>query len=212
MSSIESALARAQVYGAAAAAFGYPSDDTAMQGIADAASQSRLAAEFLGFAPETVLALDAFSSEAEKTNATELKKDYDRLFIGRGTARLDESEYDEHIFNRYQRMADIAGFYKAFGFEAAEASPERPDFVGSEFEFMNLLSLKEAYAVEQDWPEQTKVCRDAQAKFFTEHLEWWVPPMSDKLAAATECPYYLALASMLKALISEQRMQCLQPA
>lgn len=212
MSGVESVLARAKVYGAAAAAFSYPSDADAVKAIRDAVVQAIEAANFLGLGPETVAAIAEFQKAASNTTVDELRRDYDRLFIGRGKARLDETEYDEHIFNRYQRMADIAGFYRAFGFESAEASPERPDFVGSELEFMNILALKEAYAIEQDWGEKADVCRDAQAKFFAEHLEWWVPPMCQKLTAATDSDYYRALTVFLEALIAEDRMKCLQPA
>jgi DMSO reductase family type II enzyme chaperone len=86
-----------------------------------------------------------------------------------------ESEYNQtHIFEKSQSLADIAGFYKAFGLNLAPDLNDRLDHISVELEFMQFLCLKEAYAVaEHHDQEKLALCRDAQLKFLDEHLGCW---------------------------------------
>jgi putative dimethyl sulfoxide reductase chaperone len=86
-----------------------------------------------------------------------------------------ETEYGlPHEYRQSQEMADIAGFYRAFGFNLGGQVRERPDHIAVELEFMQLLTLKEAHALETGSPEQVEICQDAQAKFLGDHLARWV--------------------------------------
>ena len=60
-----------------------------------------------------------------------------------------ETEYhpSSEPFFRSQEMADVAGFYRAFGLETAQAARERPDYLGLELEFMAFLLLKKRLAL-----------------------------------------------------------------
>ena len=78
---------------------------------------------------------------------------------------------------RSQTMGDIGGFYKAFGLEPSRDEPERPDHISLELEFMAWLIEKEWFAKLEknlDYDEKAEICRDAQRKFFENHLAWWV--------------------------------------
>ncbi|NUM44452.1 MAG: molecular chaperone TorD family protein [Anaerolineales bacterium] len=85
-----------------------------------------------------------------------------------------ETEYGlPHEYRQSQEMADLAGFYQAFGFRTEGKIRERPDHVAVELEFMSLLSVKEAYAREQQNENHTAICQEAQTKFLTDHLGNW---------------------------------------
>ncbi len=75
-----------------------------------------------------------------------------------------------HEFAKAQIMADIMGFYRAFG---VEPSTDRADHIGAELEFMHLLTLKEAHALKAGQSDKAQLCRDAQQKFLREHLLTW---------------------------------------
>jgi putative dimethyl sulfoxide reductase chaperone len=87
-----------------------------------------------------------------------------------------------HEYRQSQEMADIAGFYHAFGFQIGGLKRERPDHLAVEFEFMYALALKEAYARANDLPDFLEVVMAAQGKFLQDHLGKWVGLFSQVLA------------------------------
>ncbi len=91
-----------------------------------------------------------------------------------------ETEYCPQTFSIYRshHLADIAGFYRAFGLEPSPKMPERPDHIALELEFMAWLITKEYHARNSNRPdaeERVQICRDTQKKFFEDHIAWWVP-------------------------------------
>lgn len=90
-----------------------------------------------------------------------------------------------HEFRQSQELADIAGFYRAFGFQTGAAVRERPDYLATELEFMYLLALKEAYAAQNSLPEQAEICADAQHNFLQDHLARWIGPFCRSLEQST---------------------------
>lgn len=99
------------------------------------------------------------------------------------------------------QLADIAGFYRAFGMQVAEGSGERADHIGSELEFMAVLCAKEALARWRGRREQAGVCRDARRAFLVEHLGRWGGQFARRIAEHTRLPCYAALADLLVALL-----------
>jgi len=91
-----------------------------------------------------------------------------------------ETEYCEwkDATHRAQEMADIAGFYNAFGVRPARALPERVDHASLEIELIALLLEKElrACAAKDDQAsEHIDVCRTARQAFLRDHVAWWMP-------------------------------------
>lgn len=96
-----------------------------------------------------------------------------------------EAEYcpSKDANQRAARMADVAGFYHAFGFALTREFPERPDHVALEVEFIALLHEKFLLAQHDD---QRKCCEDARDHFFTDHILRWVPSFAQRLAARSQ--------------------------
>ncbi len=106
-----------------------------------------------------------------------------------------------HEFRQSQEMADIAGFYRAFGFNIGGKVRERPDHISAELEFMHVLALKEAYAAEKGVAEHVEICVEAQRKFLQEHLGQWIGLFAESLARSAEEAPYLSLARFAAAFV-----------
>ncbi|MCH7745205.1 MAG: molecular chaperone TorD family protein [Chloroflexi bacterium] len=211
MQELNRIVARASIYGVSALAFAYPEDEVT-EDIREGVTTLMESLEAAGVDREAIEKGNAFLRLWASTESSIIKQDYSDLFIGKQQFRLDESDYDKTIFYRHQRIADVSGFYRAFGFERSTESFERQDFVGMELEFMQVLLLKLAYAMENGWDDHAEMCRDAEAKFFKEHLEWWIPDMCERLRGASPCEFYKSLSSFLESFIKSEASRYLQPA
>ncbi len=155
--------------------------------------------------------------EALREPRQKLVKDHTRVFglVVSKECPPYEVQYCPQTFSVYrsQRMADIAGFYRAFGVAAGRDVPERVDHIACELEFLAWLVAKERYARSHEgekWTERAEICRDAQCGFLTEHLAWWVPAFAQALHDRTRAleslpPLPAALAPALAALIPAER-------
>ncbi len=103
-----------------------------------------------------------------------------------------------NIFQQSQVMADVAGFYRAFGFVLSDENPERIDHVTVELEFMRALAYKEAYARVYDGRGKVDICRQAERRFWKEHLGYWLPAFATRLGAKAESGVYFELALLLE--------------
>ncbi len=112
-----------------------------------------------------------------------------------------ETEYGQsHVFQKTNELADIAGFYRAFGLEPAADLHDRPDALRVELEFMEFLCFKEAYGIAQGHAAaRVEVGREAQAKFLREHLGRWVFCFTQRLAVKAAGCLYEHLARLLEA-------------
>mgnify|MGYP001235878547 CR=1 FL=1 len=142
---------------------------------------------------------------AEGDDIGSLAREHTRIFsltVAGGIAPYELEYGDPGAFSKTQRMADIAGFYKAFGMELAAL--ERVDYIGAELELMYWLTCKEERGRELGKDEQVRVCRDASIKFMNDHLGCWAPFFSKQLAGAARHPFYSALAGALGGFIDTE--------
>src|SRR5262249_21120349 len=95
-----------------------------------------------------------------------------------------ETEYvpSKFTFQRSNMLADVAGFYRAFGLQSSSSSPDRPDHVALHCEFLAQLLQLQLHC-RSGWLEgtsrleetQDKICQDALHRFLEEHFVWWTP-------------------------------------
>ena len=129
--------------------------------------------------PDVSQALATASQRAAATGPDELRAAYGALFGHglRGAVPPYECEYgSDEIFKLSGDLADLGGFYSAFGIEIDPLAHERADHICAELEFMLLLCAKEASAQEEEGAaglEHLAVVRDAQRKFLRDHLGRW---------------------------------------
>jgi TorA maturation chaperone TorD len=140
----------------------------------------------------------------------ELLASYARLFEAHGGLLVSPYETDhrkdtpQHALAQTYELADIAGFYKAFGLIIAESFPERADHIAVELEFMHLLAAQEAHAIEHGDVEQRQRSLHAQMLFFRDHLGRWIESFARKVCES-EISVYAQLAALLMAWASLEK-------
>jgi TorA maturation chaperone TorD len=168
----------------------------------------------LGFGELPPEALDVRELVAAATDPTAIGSDYLRVF-GLVTCRECppyETEYQpiEDTFFRSQQMADIAGFYRAFGLQLGAKARERPDHVALELEFLALLLMRKHHALNSaaektDGSALADICQQARASFVRDHFAWWVPSFSLALRKKAESGFFEAAGRVLAALSAIER-------
>ncbi len=196
--SIERAYARSRAYLFFARALVHPGQAPWLPELAESAEAvgAWLAAAGLEVASARLEALRRSFLDGEERG--KLREECARLFgnlRGAGCSPYETEFSNAHVFQRAQQMADIAGFYRAFGLEAS-AEGERTDHIAAELEFMHFLACKELYAAEND-PAQVEVCREAQRKFLADHLGRWTGIFAQLVARTTSEEFYAELTRLL---------------
>lgn len=200
----QAALGRAMIYDFLAQALAYPDEDR----IADLRDMASIVLHAGGWVP--LLRLAAMAREVPA----------DILQIEFITAQTLNTSPDCPLFEtayfgadpqqQTQRMADISGFYKAFGVEIGSGEM-RPDDLTVELEFMAFLCRKEAYASDHLGAPRMAQARKAQRMFFENHLGRWAGVAGAKLNELSgEGRFYgaagAALASWIDAEVESLRV------
>lgn len=124
---------------------------------------------------------------------------------------LYETEFGrERAMFKAKELADIAGFYRAFGFELNPdgGGQEMVDHVSVELEFYSLLLMKLQYLSEKQNQNGVEIVFDAAKKFMQDHLGRFVSAILER-DGVQKSSFYKMVFSWLAELI-EQESQRLQ--
>lgn len=199
---LSEAQARSAAYAISAWALRYPDEDFASFLCEDDVwSQCRSPFALGGLAEPSEKA----RSRAAARDIKELRSTYERLFghVVRGTCPPYELEYGRsEIIQRAAELADVSGFYSAFGLETNCNASERPDHAAVECEFMSVMAAKEAYALQSSDAEGCETIRGAQKTFLEDHLGRWLPALAKRIADEDPDGFYGAVGHFIGALIA----------
>jgi TorA maturation chaperone TorD len=145
-------------------------------------------------------------------SAAELNDLYEDNFglLGGSKCPPYETEYvpSKFTFQRSNMLADVAGFYRAFGLETSSSNRDRQDHIALEFEFVAQVLYLQCQAIQaatQEAAAQAEVCEQAVHRFLQEHVVWWAPAFAKLLAHQDPGRFYEAVAHFLAALIAAER-------
>ncbi len=134
-----------------------------------------------------------------------------RLFghTTRGLVCACETEYGpDNGFHQPQQLADITGYYLAFGLQPVLATDVRADHIACECEFMDFLSRKEAHLLDRlesaDVSETLEVTRMAERSFLRDHLGRFGRAFAARVAAEDGDGYFGALGRLLLAFVDAE--------
>ncbi|MFT4947604.1 MAG: DMSO reductase family type II enzyme chaperone [Natronomonas sp.] len=107
------------------------------------------------------------------------------------------------LVTNVRRLADINGFYEAFGLSVAEDKNDRGDHICFQLEFLSHLCLREARLREAGDDRGVRVVGDAQRQFIEDHVGRWFWRFTDEVGVSGE-GFYAALADTLAALVESE--------
>jgi TorA maturation chaperone TorD len=206
-SSADAALARAVVYRTLSIGFQPPTDARLVQiGARDRFPVVTAALEYL----ECAAAAPPASPSLADTAA--LSASFWRLFghTTRGLICACETEYGpDNGFHQPQQLADIAGYYLAFGLRPVLASDARADHIACECEFMDFLSRKQAHLADRlhwgaDVSETLEVTALAERAFLRDHLGRFGRAFAARVAAEDGDGYFGWLGRLLLAFVDAE--------
>lgn len=209
VSEIDLALCRASLYSALALGFRAPTEETLTR-LTSQEGKSALAdaAAVLDIheGPGLVAAVRELPGRGSRS-VGELSASFRRLFghTARGPVPPYETEYgQEALFQQPQELADLTGFYRAFGLSLRTGEHERADHVSCECEFLSFLALKEAYALEQQDGLMLEETRKATRLFLRDHLGRFVPAFTKKLTREDGDGFYGTLGELCLRFIMQE--------
>ena len=191
MRAIEGAFARAQLYGALASALGEPKRTLDEAAVASLESAASTVDDRVGLSAEVAELQAAIPSL--RADPRILDREYATLFL-KGEVPPFEASYAPGM-RLTQELADVAGFFRAFGVKTRD---ERPDHLVSELELMAFLCLKEAIALGNRLSTEADVCRQAQAAFLRDPLARWVSTLARGVSERATLPVYPILLRMVE--------------
>ncbi len=139
-------------------------------------------------------------ASATFSDKDEWEGESNRAFGAGAVVSPHETEYTATgPFMQANDLADIRGFYAAFGVEPSLAQAERADHIALELEFLYML----AWQAEKNAPATStkEVQVDAAKKFLEAHLGRFAGPFADKAETAGIHPFFVALAAATAALV-----------
>jgi TorA maturation chaperone TorD len=128
--------------------------------------------------------------QAQSLNLDVWAAEYKRLFEANVACPINESGFirrDKGVI-----LADIARFYRAFGFELTRNASEKVDHLTAELEFVAMLLVMLA----QD-QGATRTTHDALGSFSFDHLGEWLPTFCERLTETSSLQIYQQMAKLL---------------
>ena len=117
--------------------------------------------------PKEIKDISVFLSKDDSLE--ELQREHFRLFGPDPLCPLEITHWTKNgVFMQSRQMADIAGFYRAFGLDIDEGV--RVDNFSVAFEFLSYLSIKTLHASEEGNDNHIKITESAMDKFRNEFV------------------------------------------
>jgi TorA maturation chaperone TorD len=136
-----------------------------------------------------------------------LEISHQRLFghTAQGKVPPYETEYGPgDLFRQSQELADIGGFYGAFGLAIDASRHERGDHIGAECEFLSFLAYKEAWELEGENPAALREVRRSQKLFLRDHAGRFGRAFARALAREAGDPFYRAAGDLCFAFLTAE--------
>jgi TorA maturation chaperone TorD len=209
------AICRGILYDVLALCLRPPGDDT-LSRLKDAGQKDALreaAADLGGEEGPVPSAVEALLGAVESP-ADDLDRSFQRLFghTARGQVSPYETEYgSDDLFRQSHEMADLGGFYRAFGLAVPGSRRERNDHLSAEFEFLSFLCRKEAYELLKGDQASGAEVRRAQRTFLRDHAGRFGRAFARSLVKEADQPFHRAAGELCLAFLGLEERELAVP-
>lgn len=150
-------------------------------------------------------ALDQLDRGAREQSLDDLRRDFNRLFIGPGAMLAPpwESVYrneDHLLFD--QHTLQVREFYARHGMEFVKLNQVPEDSIAIELEFMKVLTERLLRALETADSTAERLLLQEQQQFLQQHLLVWSPKFITLTQKGAETAFYHGLAGVLGGFLS----------
>lgn len=127
----------------------------------------------------------------------------------RGKCPPYELEFGQgEVIQRASDLADISGFYAAFGMAVTGEVSERPDHLSVQAEFLAVICAKALCGLENGDEELVAISQHAQVEFLKAHLGRWLPGLTRRVRESVDTGFYRALANFADAWVTCDCKRC----
>lgn len=199
---LDRALARSDAYRVLAAAFLDPDDPLATAGAATLELEAlRRSSGRLGSTVSAATWRAAERIRFRPDRAAEHRAVFGHV-VAHGCPPYETEWGRRHVFGQSQELADIRGFYEAFGVRPRRGG-ERPDHVACQLEFLSLLALKEAIAIARGEGDHQAVSAEAERRFLADHLGRWLPALAGQIERRHPGSGYAAVGALAATVVRD---------
>ena len=146
-----------------------------------------------GLEPDDEERLVGLGAERVRVSVDEWVAEHNRLFEGGVSCPPNETAFIRR--DKGSILADINGFYNAFGFNPSAKTAEKSDHVVTELQFVALLLVMAAEAAGNS--DNESVTRGALESFTQDHLGLWVDIFSNRLESVAHIQAFGSLGVLL---------------
>jgi TorA maturation chaperone TorD len=136
----------------------------------------------------TAYALKAVSDESGEM-ITNLKVDWTKLFRGLSPDYGPKPPYEELYGGGAETIYPLAAFYTANNYHDYTEIDNRPDYIGTQLDFLKTLALKKAQAAEEDATSEYESLDSLIAKF-AERVGQWFAKFAAEAEKHAETAFY----------------------
>lgn len=153
--------------------------------------------------------LDRLKSHAAETlSPASLTPEFTRLFIG--PFHPPCPPYGSVYIEKNRTLMgdstmDALSRYRNLGMDLDEHFREAPDHICAELEFMCVLVYKELTGIRSGDSDGAEQMLAHQLAFIDDHLNRWIPPFTDRVAAHAHSLFYRELARATAVFLTEER-------
>ncbi len=195
-------LYKAFLYRFLSLAFDYPSEEnlkTLKEGLEDLS----LSLKNLGVDFDIEVLKTCLQDYESEERLLDLQCEWSYLFATSQKAPNWETAYElEKAGRKAYELADIEGFYRAFGLEVRQGY--EPDGLIPQIEFLSLLLLKKVHA---EQVEKMEIASKAYEDFFREHLGRWYRLFCQLVEEETQEEYYRLMSKLMRSFLDRERQE-----